>query len=130
MKKCWPSYVEMRIRYVRPFSGGQDYVWTQSFLWFGFEVGCAKRLEYRDGHKIVIYCVEPGGCGVLLPVRWVRERDYLDGNPFRHALERDVLRYKPERDQLTCTQIWTREARRAGVALYLGLRRVFRVDTG
>jgi len=122
MKKGWPSYVEMRMHWVHPFNGGEVCTWTQRFLWFGFEEGSAKRLEYREGAHVIIYCVEPGWIGVPLSVRWVRTREH-----FPHAPERNAC-WPGEPSRLTVTQIWTREARRAGVALYLGMRRLLRLD--
>jgi len=123
MKKGWPSEVEMRMHLCSP--NGKTMVtvdvWDQRFLWLGFEESGAKRLEYKNGDKIVIFCVGPG-FGIPLRVRWVRERPSNSSKKLGRLVEWDVRWLQPG-DRLTCTQIWRREARRAGVALYLGLRR-------
>jgi len=102
--------VQMRVTYL---SGDKckRHVHYQNMLWMGFEEGAARRYEFQDTNNISVFCVEPG-FGIPLKVRWIRTKA---GQPC-------------ERETAICQQIWTRQARRAGVALYLALRRRLKLD--
>ena len=116
----WPSLVEMRVTHV---TGPKTITYVQRFLWMGFEEGGARRYEYQQGDRINIICTEPG-FGIPLRARWQRTR-YIGGS----GKEKPCSWFHPrECETVTCTQIWTREACRAGVAVWLGMRHALHLD--
>lgn len=105
-----PSIVEMRI-----LTRGKE-PRAQRFLWTAYTVGAGKQLEYydQDNKTTVIYCVGPG-FGVPLPVRWISE------GPM------GCVQWYPGETNLQ--QIWTQQACRAALAVWLAMRRTLKLDT-